>query len=76
MTVNDDPSALSLVVLGPGAASATYPFTSMAALRTFAEAQEQKLLAEGFHLQAVAERRANRDRRGVPPPGIPDRRRR
>jgi hypothetical protein len=73
MTVNRDGSDLSLVILGPGAASATYRFTKMAALVPFAEAQEQKFLADGFHLQAVAERRSGRDRR--PPAGTSERRR-
>jgi hypothetical protein len=73
MTVNEDPSGIVLVVLGPGAASATYRFTDMAALTAFAEGQEQKLIDEGFHLQAVAERRTGRT---APPSGVPDRRRR
>ena len=73
MTVSEDPTGIALVVLGPGAASATYRFTDMASLTTFAEGQEQKLLDEGFHLQAVAERRTGRT---APAPGVPDRRRR
>ena len=74
MTVSDDASGIALVVRGPGAASATYPFTQMSALRTFAEAQEQKLFDEGFHLQAVAERRSGRDRRSASRSNLPDRR--
>jgi hypothetical protein len=72
MSVNEDKSGLALVVLGPGAASATYRFTQKTALTAFAEAQEQKLLDEGFQLQAVAERRSGR--RGSRPGG-PERRR-
>jgi hypothetical protein len=73
MTASEDPTGIALVVLGPGAASATYRFTDMTSLTAFAEGQEQKLLDEGFHLQAVAERRAGRT---ASPPGVPDRRRR
>jgi hypothetical protein len=72
MTVSEDPTGTALVVLGPGAASATYRFTDMASLTAFADGQEQKLLDEGFHLQAVAERRTGR----TAPAGLPDRRRR
>ena len=74
MTVNQDGSGLTLAVLGPGAASATYRFTKMAALIAFADAQEQKFLAEGFHLQAVAERRSARGKERRPA-GMPERRR-
>ena len=73
MTVSEDPTGIVLVVLGPGAASATYRFTNMSALTVFAEGQEQKLLDDGFQLQAVAERRKGRNE---PPSGVPDRRRR
>jgi hypothetical protein len=72
MSVYEDESGLALVVLGPGVASATYRFTQKTALTAFAEAQEQKLLDEGFHLQAVAERRSGR---GGSRPGGPERRR-
>lgn len=73
MTVSEDDSGIALVVLGPGAATATYRFTHTNALTAFAQAQEQKLLDEGFHLQAVAERRSGRS---GPRPGGPERRRR
>jgi hypothetical protein len=72
MSVSEDESGIALVVLGPGAASATYRFTHKTALTAFAEAQEQKFLDEGFHLQAVAERRNGRVGRR---PGGPERRR-
>jgi hypothetical protein len=71
MSVNEDDSGMALVVLGPGAATATYRFTHKNALTAFAQAQEQKLLDEGFQLQAVAERRSGRG----PRPGGPERRR-
>jgi hypothetical protein len=72
MSVTDDASGIALVVRGPGEANATYRFTQRSALTAFAEAQEQKLLDQGFQLQAVAERRSER---GAPRPGMPDRRR-
>ena len=71
MTVDEDAAGIALVVLGPGDASATYRFSQRKALIAFAEAQEQKLLDEGFHLQAVAERRRERG----PRVGGPERRR-
>jgi hypothetical protein len=71
MTVTDDASGVALVVLGPGDASATYRFSQRKALAAFADAQERKLLDEGFHLQAVAERRSARG----PLVGGPERRR-
>jgi len=73
MSVSEDDSGIALVVLGPGADTATYRFTHENALTAFARAQEQKLLDEGFQLQAVAERRSGR---GGPRPGGPERRRR
>ncbi len=73
MSVSEDDAGMALVVLGPGAATATYRFTHKNALTAFAQAQEQKLLDEGFQLQAVAERRSGR---GGPRPGGPERRRR
>lgn len=73
MSVSEDDSGMALVVLGPAAATATYRFTHKNALTAFAQAQEQKLLDEGFHLQAVAERRNGR---GGPRPSGPERRRR
>lgn len=73
MSVSEDDAGIALVVLGPGAATATYRFTHKNALTAFAQGQEQKLLDEGFQLQAVAERRNGR---GGPRPGGPERRRR
>jgi hypothetical protein len=72
MTITADPGGIALIVLGPGDSSATYHFTQRSAVMAFAQAQEQKLLDEGFHLQAVAERRSGR---GEPREGTADRRR-
>ena len=72
MTITADPSGIALIVLGPGDSSATYHFTQRSAVTAFAQAQEQKLIDEGFHLQAVAERRSGRSEQRE---GAPDRRR-
>ena len=75
MIVEDQPPGAALVVRGPGTASATYQFPTMDALMEFAKLREQELQGEGFHLQAIAERRVG-DRRSEPRPDTPDRRRR
>ena len=76
MTVEDQPSGAALVVRGPGTASATYQFPTMDALMEFAKGQEQQLQRDGFHLQAIAERRVGSDRRAEPRTDISERRRR
>jgi hypothetical protein len=75
MTVLDEDEGFTLVVRGPEASGASYRFTDMNALMTFAEAQEQKLLEAGFQLQAFAERRSGAERRREPRPGTQERRR-
>jgi hypothetical protein len=75
MTVLQGDAGLALVVRGPDASGSTYRFTDMNALLSFAEAQEQKLLEAGFHLQASVERRSGTDRRRGPRPGAAERRR-
>jgi hypothetical protein len=76
MTVEDQPSGASLVVRGPGTASAAYQFPTLDALMEFARLQEQQLQREGFQLQAIAERRVGDERRSEPRPDRPDRRQR
>jgi len=75
MTVLQEEASLVLVVRGPDASGATYRFTDMNALLSFAEAQEHKLLEAGFQLQASVERRTGGDRRRQPRPGAQERRR-
>lgn len=76
MAVDEHARGVSLIVRGPGAASATYHFKSAAMLDAFAHEMDRTLAADGYQLQAVAERRSGGDRRSAPPPGVPDRRRR
>jgi hypothetical protein len=75
MTVSEDDSGVALVVRGFGTEEATYRFARIDALMAFAAAQEQKLLDDGFQLQAFSERRSGIDRRRRPRPGAPERRR-
>ena len=76
MTVDDQSAAAAvLIVRGPGTAIATHDFPDLKALMEFAEQQERRLQDEGFHLQAIAERRTGRDRRGAARPDAVDRRR-
>ena len=56
---------VQLTVDGPGAATATYDFPVGTSVDAFRQDYEQKLLADGFKLQAVAERRADADSRQV-----------
>ena len=64
-----------LVLHGPGEAWRAHDFSDSEALTTFYESFERDLLAAGFQLQAVAERRSGQDRRQAPRPGSADRRR-
>ena len=75
MTVDTHADGAVLIVRGPGTAHASYDFIDLAQLAEFADAEEQRLHNEGFHLQAVAERRSGRDRRDASRPDQPDRRR-
>lgn len=56
---------LHLAVRGPGLAVAEYEFPDLDALLAFTRQEEMRLTAEGFQLQAVAERRSG----AKPPPG-------
>ena len=75
MTVDERAAGVALIVRGPGTASTTYDFPDMDALMEFAARQEEQLQQDGFHLQAIAERRSEGGAR-EPRPGLPDRRRR
>jgi hypothetical protein len=55
-------TGVQLTIDGPGAARATYDFPAGTAVERFREEYEQKLMADGYKLQAVAERRGNPDR--------------
>ena len=50
-------TGVQLTIDGPGAAKASYDFPSGTAVDGFRHEYEQKLIDDGFKLQAVAERR-------------------
>jgi hypothetical protein len=75
MQVEQPGTEWRLLVLGPGRASASYSFFEPDGLVRFRESFERELLASGFRLQATAERRGGRDRRGRPRADTRDRRR-
>jgi hypothetical protein len=52
-------SGVQLTIDGPGAASASHDFPAGTSVDRFREEYEQKLVNDGFKLQAVAERRTN-----------------
>lgn len=64
-----------LVLHGPGEGWKAYDFSDTDALITFHDSFERDLVAAGFHLQAVAERRRGEDRRSGRRAGGTDRRR-
>jgi hypothetical protein len=75
MTVDDHDDGFTLVIRGPGRSGATHEFATPEELATFVHDRELHLLADGFQLQAVVERR--RDGNGPDRAhGLPDRRRR
>lgn len=74
MSVDEQAAHAVLVIRGPGSNTASYDFADLGELMAFAQAQEQRLQQEGFNLQAIAERRAGRDRRQTPRLGVMERR--
>jgi hypothetical protein len=66
------PDGVQLTIEGPGDARSTHDFPPGTSVESFRQEYEQRLLAEGYKLQAVAERRSS----SVAPPGGRERRRR
>ena len=66
--------AVQLVIDGPGASTQTYDFEPGIAVSSFREEYEKKLLADGYRLQVVSERRTD-DEGTSPSPPIERRRR-
>ena len=59
MEVTERPDGrLHLAVRGPGLAVAEYEFADVETLLAFTRQEERRLTAEGFQLQAIAERRS------------------
>ena len=75
LEIQSSPEGAVLLVSGPDATGARHDFTDFASLETFREGYERDLVARGFRLLAVAERRSEGDRRGAARPESVDRRR-
>ena len=65
--VLERPQGLRLVVSGPGLAVASFDFPDRDSVLEFSRDKEQELVAQGFQLQAVAERRSGAERSSVEP---------
>ena len=57
LDVRPSPDAVRLVIEGPGETVSSYDFPPGTAVRRFREAYEEQLLAAGYRLQLVSERR-------------------
>jgi hypothetical protein len=55
---------VQLTIDGPGASRAAYDFPAGSSIDAFREEYEARLIADGYKLQAVAERRSNAASRG------------
>jgi len=75
MTIEEHGEAVTLVIRGPGQSAATHEFETAAELASFLREREIRLMDDGFHLQAVVERRRSADAAEGPEPSA-DRRRR
>jgi hypothetical protein len=73
--VREGQDGFELAVNGPGTAHASYTFPDSEAMDAFRSKHEQELLAKGFRLQAVTERRSGEERRTGTRGGTRDRRR-
>ena len=73
LAVRSAPAGFRLMIFGPGSASAEFDFAEVSNLDRFREKYEQDLLAQGFVLEASAERRRGADH--VVAPVVPERRR-
>ena len=71
--IRDTPEGVQLVIEGPGEELTSYDFPAGTAVEGFRREYEEKLLADGYRLQAVSERRVDADPRE---PGTERRRRR
>ena len=57
-------TGVQLTIDGPGAARASYEFPAGTSVDGFRQEYEQKLIADGYKLQVVAERRGGSGSRG------------
>jgi hypothetical protein len=66
LEVLESPGVLRLIVFGPGTEHRAFDFPDGKSLTEYQVTYERGLLDNGFHLQAIAERRAGADRRTRP----------
>ena len=59
LEIRDMPEGVQLVIEGPGEASSHFDFPPGTAVDSFRRDYENKLLADGYRLQVVSERRAD-----------------
>jgi len=59
LEIRDMPEGVQLVIEGPGEASSHFDFPPGTAVDSFRRDYENKLLADGYRLQVVAERRVD-----------------
>jgi hypothetical protein len=65
LCVRDGPAGFQLVIFGPGNASAEFDFAELENLERFRDKYERDLIAGGFRLHTVGDRRSGIDRRQV-----------
>ena len=66
LEVLESPGVQRLIVFGPGNEHRAFDFPDGKSLTEYQVTYERGLLDNGFHLQAIAERRAGADRRARP----------
>jgi hypothetical protein len=66
LEVLESPGVLRLIVFGPGTEHRAFDFPDGKSLTEYQVTYERGLLDNGFHLQAIAERRAGANRRTRP----------
>jgi hypothetical protein len=59
LEIRDVAEGVQLVIEGPGETSSHFDFPPGTAVDSFRRDYENKLLADGYHLQAVSERRVD-----------------
>jgi hypothetical protein len=72
LEIRETREGIQLVIEGPGEATSSYDFPPGTAVESFRKDYEGKLLADGYRLQVVSERRVD----DVPPEPTDERRRR
>ena len=63
LELHSGPDGVQLRIEGPGEAMSNYDFPPGTAVNSFRGEYEKRLLADGYHLQAMSERRVDEKRR-------------